>query len=191
MYKFQGFLFATSDIVKYKRSQNIWYQTVWRVSWVAGHSLMQHRNNLKVPRDMKDLHYISDTPILQCSRCPLRRFRIAQYDSPFRGGGLRKFFVRGCACRALKFWFSLYLFMSPFTTHQYTNFDQKQPMLLKLGAFYNNLLTTHQIYGDENALITIPKFAKKKKKKKKKKKNHPRRQVHIRIPCQCENLFRE
>ena len=45
-----------------------------------------------------------------------------------------------------KFWLSLHLFLSPFTTLQYTNFVQQTQILLKLGAFYNNLPKIHPIY---------------------------------------------
>ena len=99
------------------------------------------------------------------------------------GGGTSKKFVRGCACRTSKFRLSLYLILSPFTTHQYTNFAQNThfcsnwvlftvippntPYLCKVGAFI----------CDENPTIAIPKSAKKR----------PKRQAHIiRIPCQCE-----
>ena len=61
---------------------------------------------------------------------------------------------------------------------------EKHPIWIKLGAFYNNLPKMHPIYvisgsfvSDENPLIAIPNFAKK----------CPKRQAHIRIPCQCEN----
>ena len=59
---------------------------------------------------------------------------------------------------------------------------EKQPILNKLGAFYNNLPNTPNLcnFGsfasDENPPIAIPNFAKKR----------PKRQAHIRIPCQCE-----
>ena len=61
---------------------------------------------------------------------------------------------------------------------------EKHPILIKLGAFYNNLPKIHPIYviwapfvSDENPPIAIPNFAKK----------CPKRQAHIRISCQCEN----
>ena len=47
---------------------------------------------------------------------------------------------------------------------------EKHSIWIKLGAFYN-------IVSDENPPIAIPNFAKK----------CPKRQAHIRIPCQCEN----
>ena len=53
-------------------------------------------------------------------------------------GGTSKNCVHECACWTLKFWLSLYLILSPFTTHQYTNFVQKHPIWLKLGAVYHH-----------------------------------------------------
>ena len=99
------------------------------------------------------------------------------------GGGTLKNFVCGYACWTLKFWLSLYLILSPFTTHQYTNFVQKHPILLKFGAFYHHLLKINPIYVNwvpssmmKTPPISIPKSAKK----------HPKRHVHISIPCQCD-----
>ena len=40
-------------------------------------------------------------------------------------------------------------FLSSFTTHQYTNFIKKHPILLKLGAFYGCLLKLHPIYVNQ------------------------------------------
>ena len=62
--------------------------------------------------------------------------------------------------------------------------EKKHPIWIKLGAFYNNLPKIHPIYVIwapsslmENPPIAIPNFAKR----------CPKRQAHIRIPCQCEN----
>ena len=102
-----------------------------------------------------------------------------------RGGSFTKI-VRGCACRTSKIWLSLYQFFAKFPTHQYTIFERKAPDLIwiKLGAFYNNLPQIHPIYVIwappslmKTPPIAIPNFAKK----------CPKRQAHIRIPCQCEN----
>ena len=75
-------------------------------------------------------------------------------------------------------------FLPNFPHHHYTIFERKALNLTKLGAFYNNLPQIHPIYviwapssSDENPLIAIPNFAKR----------CPKRQAHIRIPCQCEN----
>ena len=61
---------------------------------------------------------------------------------------------------------------------------EKHPILIKLGAFYNNLpkiLPIYVIWAPSSLMktppIAIPNFAKK----------CPKRQAHIRIPCQCEN----
>ena len=60
---------------------------------------------------------------------------------------------------------------------------EMHPILTELGAFYNNLPKIHPSYVIWAPLslmkppIAIPNFAKK----------HPKRQAHIRIPCQCEN----
>ena len=60
---------------------------------------------------------------------------------------------------------------------------EKHPILIKLGAFYNNLPKIHPIYviwAPSSLMkppIAIPNFAKK----------CPKRQAHVRIPCQCEN----
>ena len=61
---------------------------------------------------------------------------------------------------------------------------EKHLILTKLSAFYNNLPKLHPNFviwapsvSNENPPIAIPNFAKK----------HPKRQVHIRIPCQCKN----
>ena len=62
-------------------------------------------------------------------------------------------------------------------------FLQKHPILTKLGAYYNDLPKIHLIYviwapsSLMNPPIAIPNFAKKR----------PKRQAHIRIPCQCKN----
>ena len=62
----------------------------------------------------------------------------------------------------------LNLFLSPFTTHQCTNFVQKHPISLKLGAFYGNLLQIHPIcaFSVRNPLIDIPKLTKKHLKRR-------------------------
>ena len=58
---------------------------------------------------------------------------------------------------------------------------EKHPILIKLGAFYNSLPKIHPIYviwAPSSLMkppIAIPNFAKK----------CPKRQAHIRIPCQC------
>ena len=61
---------------------------------------------------------------------------------------------------------------------------EKHPIWIKLGAFYNNFPKIHPIYviwAPSSLMkpppIAIPNFAKK----------CPKRQAHIRIPCQCEN----
>ena len=100
-----------------------------------------------------------------------------------RGGGSSKNFVRVCVCRTLKMWPtsipvfdskthpSVYQFWQK-STQLYSNwvlFEQiswNTPNFHKLGAFI----------WDENHPIAIPKSVK----------NHPQRQAHIRIPCQCE-----
>ena len=62
--------------------------------------------------------------------------------------------------------------------------NEKHPILIKLGAFCNKLPKIHPIYviwAPSSLMkpppIAIPIFAKK----------CPKRQAHIRIPCQCEN----
>ena len=47
--------------------------------------------------------------------------------------------VCGCACQTSKIWLSLYQFFVEFLTHQYTIFEKKHPISIKLGAFNNNL----------------------------------------------------
>ena len=61
---------------------------------------------------------------------------------------------------------------------------EKHPILTKLGAFYNIWPKIHPIFlnlgcfiSDEPPPIAIPNFTKKR----------PKRQAHIRIPCQCED----
>ena len=61
---------------------------------------------------------------------------------------------------------------------------EKHPILTKLGAFYTIWPKIHPIYVIwapsslmKTPPIAIPNFAKKR----------PKRQAHIRIPCQCEN----
>ena len=60
---------------------------------------------------------------------------------------------------------------------------EKHPILIKLGAFYNDLSKIQSIYviwAPSSLMknpIAIPNFAKRR----------PKRQAHIRIPCQCEN----
>ena len=68
--------------------------------------------------------------------------------APGKGVCFSKNFIRGCAYRAglQTFDFRYYLFCRQ-TTHQHTNFlYKKHPILLKLGAFYANLLKIHPIY---------------------------------------------
>ena len=45
--------------------------------------------------------------------------RISIWEKNTKGGGSSNIFVRGCACRMSKFWPSQFLYLSPFTTHQY------------------------------------------------------------------------
>ena len=92
--------------------------------------------------------------------------------------------MRGCACQTSKIWLSLYQFFVEFPTLQYTVFKKKTPTFDQIGCFYNNLPKIHPFYviWAPSALmktppIAIPNFAKK----------CPKRQAHIRIPCQCEN----
>ena len=61
---------------------------------------------------------------------------------------------------------------------------EKHPILTKLGVFLRylaqntpNLCSLGSFISDEKPPIAIPNFAKKR----------PKRQAHIRIPCQCEN----
>ena len=62
-------------------------------------------------------------------------------------------------------------------------YTRKAPNFPKSRAFYKdckmapNLCNLDSLVSDKNPPI----------KKKKKKKKHPKRQAHIRIPCQCEN----
>ena len=90
--------------------------------------------------------------------------------------------VRGCACRTSKIRLFLYQFLPNFPPISIPFLKERHPILTKLGAFYNNLPKIHPIYelgsfvSDENP-IAIPNFAKKR----------PKRQAHIRTPCQCEN----
>ena len=51
-----------------------------------------------------------------------------------------------CACRTSKIGLSLYQFFAQLSNHRYTIFERKAPILLKLGAFYHNLLNIHPIY---------------------------------------------
>ena len=102
---------------------------------------------------------------------------------PGEGGSFPKI-VRGCACRTSKIWLSLYQFFAKFPTHQYTIFERKAPNLDQIGCFLQqfaqntpNLCNLGSFVSDENPPIAIPNFAKK----------YPKRQAHIRIPCQCEN----
>ena len=100
-----------------------------------------------------------------------------------RGGVTFAKIICGCACWTLKIWLSLYQFFTQLLTHQYTIFDRKYWILLKLGAFYNNLLKIHQIFEFGllcpwwKPTICYTKFHKKVLQ----------RQAHIHIPCQCEN----
>ena len=100
------------------------------------------------------------------------------------GGGSFTKIVCGCACRTSKIWLSLYQFFAEFPTHQYTIFERKAPNLDQIGCFLQqfaqntpNLCNLGSFVSDENPPIAIPNFAKK----------CPKRQAHIRMPCQCEN----
>ena len=64
---------------------------------------------------------------------------------------------------------------------------KKPPNFVQIRSFYDNLLKIHPIYVNwvpssamKTPPIAIPKFAT----------THPKRQAHIRIPCQCENPLR-
>ena len=89
-----------------------------------------------------------------------------------------------CACWTSKFWLSLSLFSSPFTTGQYTKFvKQKHPILAKLGAFYNNLLKIHPIYviwASSSVMRTHWSIYQNSWKKAPQK-------AGTCIPCQCES----
>ena len=54
--------------------------------------------------------------------------------------------VRGCTCRRLKIWLSLYQFLLDFPLISIPFSKEKHPILNKLGAFYNNLPKIHPIY---------------------------------------------
>ena len=79
--------------------------------------------------------------------------------------------------------FSILIFC-PISHPSVYHFWKKHPILAKLGAFYNNLPKIYSIYviWAPSSLMKPPdrytNFAKK----------HPKRQAHIGIPCQCENL---
>ena len=103
---------------------------------------------------------------------------------PEPGGGSFTKIVRGCACRTSKIWLSLYQFFAKFSTHQYTIFERKAPNLDQIGCFLQkfaqntpDLCNLGSFVSDENPPIAIPNFAKR----------CPKRQAHIRIPCQCKN----
>ena len=103
---------------------------------------------------------------------------------PLGGGGSFTKIVRGCACRTSKIWLSLYQFFAKFPTHQYTIFGRKAPNLDQIGCFLQqfaqntpNLCNLGSFVSDENPPIAIPNFTKR----------CPKRQAHIRKPCQCEN----
>ena len=75
-----------------------------------------------------------------------------------------------------------------FTTHQYTYFVLKNtdPILLKLGTFYNNLLKKHLIYVNwvPSSVMNPPSLYQNRGGGGGGK--CPKRQAYIRIPCQCE-----
>ena len=79
---------------------------------------------------------------------------------------------------------SIPIFFAKFPTHQYTIFERKAPNLIKLGAFYNNLPKIHPIYviWVPLSLMKTPRSLYQISRKK-----CPKRQAHVRIPCQCEN----
>ena len=89
--------------------------------------------------------------------------------------------VRGCAADLANLTFSIPVF-AWLHTHQYTIFDRKAPNFANWVLFTMicsntpNLCNCGSLVSDENPPIAIPNFVKK----------HPKRQVHIRIPCQCE-----
>ena len=86
--------------------------------------------------------------------------------------------VRGCACQTSKIGLSLYQFFAQLPTHQYIIFDRKAPNFAQIGCIkYTQFFNLGSFVSDENPPITILNFAKKR----------PKRQAHIRIPCQCEN----
>ena len=105
------------------------------------------------------------------------------------GGGLlspKSYVDPGCACRTSKIWLSLYQFLPNFPPINIPFSKEKHPILTKLGAFYNIWPKIHPIFFNLGCChlwwnppppIAIPNFEKK----------HPKRQAHIRIPCQCEN----
>ena len=101
-----------------------------------------------------------------------------------REGG---YFQKICTCMCLSNvenqTFSIPIFCL-IPTHQYTVFERKAPNFDQIGCFSQqfahdtpNLCNLGSFVSDENLPIAIPNFAKKR----------PKRQVHIRIPCQCEN----
>ena len=108
---------------------------------------------------------------VHCSECTL------YHEKEFFLGCLQNC-VSECACQISKFWLLLYLFCPHLTTHQYyTNFIRKTPNLLKLGAFYYNVLKLLQTFVcDQISPDRYTKFCKKA----------PQRQAHTHIPCQCE-----
>ena len=61
---------------------------------------------------------------------------------------------------------------------------EKHPIWIKLGAFYNNLPKIHPIYviWAPSSLMKTPRSLYQISRK-----SAPKRQAHIRIPCQCEN----
>ena len=105
--------------------------------------------------------------------------------SSHRGYTSRGVLQKNCTWICLpefKFWLSLYLNLSPFTTHPYTNFVQKTPNFATIGCVLPpfaqntpNLCKLGAFICDENPSIAIPKSAKKCAK----------RQTHIHIPSQC------
>ena len=97
-------------------------------------------------------------------------------------------FLHGCACWTLKFWLSLYLFLYQVTNCQYTNFIKKKKntwFLLKLNAFYGNLLKVLLIYVNWAPLFMMKTHSLLYQNLGKK---HPKRGVRH-IPCQCKPEF--
>ena len=96
----------------------------------------------------------------ECNVRKIRRFHSGEASS--------ENLVRGCACRTSKFWLSLYLFLSPFTTHHYTDFVKKytpfRPNWVLLRYFLLNLRFGCFVC-DENPPIAIQKISEKAPKK--------------------------
>ena len=64
----------------------------------------------------------------------------------FKGRGSLKIFVHGCACQTPKFWLLLYLFFLHLPPISIPISYINHQILLKLDAFYHNLLKMHPIY---------------------------------------------